>query len=328
MPQLTMNAAPSPAATPSQLTLTVAERESVAEGVVALTLADPAGKRLPDWTPGAHIDLVLPEGGTRQYSLCGDRWDAYTYRVGVLHERNGRGGSDFVHRQLSEGTHVGVGGPRNNFRLAPAQRYVFVAGGIGITPMLPMLQSAALMGAEAELLYLGRSRKTMPFLGELASYGDNVKVLPKDECGPVDLPSLLGDYLPGTKVYVCGPQRMLDSITEHCAGWPEGSLRTEHFAAKQQGAPARREAFEVELSRSGKTLVVEPGISVLDAIQSVGVNVLSSCRTGTCGTCEATVIAGIPDHRDSILTEAEQTAGDCMFPCVSRSCTDRLVLDL
>ena len=328
MPQPAVNTAPSPAIPSSQLTLAVVARESVADEVVALTLADPGGKRLPDWTPGAHIDLVLPEGGTRQYSLCGDRWNPYTYRVGVLRERDGRGGSDFVHRQLSEGTPIGVGGPRNNFRLVPAQRYVFVAGGIGITPMLPMLKSAALLGAEAELLYLGRSRKTMPFLGELASYGDNVKVLPKDEHGPVDLPSLLGDYLPGTKVYVCGPKRMLDTITKHCAEWPEGSLRTEHFAAKQQGAPVRKEAFELELCRSGKTLVVEPGISVLDAIQSVGVNVLSSCRTGTCGTCEATVIAGTPDHRDSILTEAEQAAGDCMFPCVSRSCTDPLVLDL
>jgi ferredoxin-NADP reductase len=152
MPQLAVNVATPPAVSSSQLNLTVAARESVAEGVVALTLADPSGKRLPDWTPGAHIDLVLPEGGTRQYSLCGDRWNAYTYRVGVRREPDGRGGSDFVHRQLSEGTHIGVGGPRNNFRLAPAERYVFVAGGIGITPMLPMLQSGALLGAEAELL--------------------------------------------------------------------------------------------------------------------------------------------------------------------------------
>lgn len=316
------------AAAPSQLTLKIVARQAAADGVVSLTLADPSGKRLPDWTPGSHIDLVLPTGGTRQYSLCGDRWDPHTYRVGVLHEPKGRGGSAFVHRELAVDSMVAVGGPRNNFRLLPAQRYTFLAGGIGITAMLPMLRNAVMLGAEAQLIYLGRSRTTMAFLDELTEFGDRVVVLPKDEHGMANLPSLIGQPLPGTKVYACGPQRMLDAIEEHCRDWPVGSLRTEHFTAKEQGEPARKDAFEVELASSGLTVTVEPGTSVLDAIQSLGANVLSSCRTGTCGTCEVTILEGKPDHRDSILNETERATGTCMFPCVSRSCSDRLVLDL
>src|SRR5919205_1697370 len=134
---------------PTTVTLAVTDKQLVADGVATLTLAHPDGRRLPDWTPGAHIDLVLPNGMTRQYSLCGDRWDAHTYRVGVLLEPEGRGGSSHVHEQLQPGHLVGVGGPRNNFPLVPAERYLFVAGGIGITPLLPMLQQAHLLGADS-----------------------------------------------------------------------------------------------------------------------------------------------------------------------------------
>jgi ferredoxin len=194
--------------------------------------------------------------------------------------------------------------------------------------MLPMIRSAARLGVDWRLLYLGRSRSTMAFLDELGQYGDAVTVLPKDEYGSADLPALIGQARPDTKVYVCGPERMLGAVEAHCADWPEGSLRTEHFAAKEQGEPARKEAFEVKLARSGMTLTVQPEDSVLDAIHDAGVSVLSSCRTGTCGTCEITVLDGTPDHRDSILSQTERAQGNCMFPCVSRSCSDRLVLDL
>jgi ferredoxin-NADP reductase len=320
---------PAPAAAlPSQLMLEVVAKEAVADGVVALTLADPSGKRLPDWTPGSHIDLILPTGHTRQYSLCGDRWDPSTYRVGILNERDGRGGSAFVHREITPGSLVAVGGPRNHFRLVPAREYVFIAGGIGITAIIPMIRSAARLGADWQLLYLGRSRRTMAFLDELEQYGDSVTLLPKDEHGRADLPALIGGPRPDAKVYVCGPERMLEAIEAHCSDWPEGSLRTEHFAAKDQGEPSRKEAFEVRLARTGTAVTVQPGVSILDAIQGAGASLLSSCRTGTCGTCEVTVLEGVPDHRDSILTPAERATGTSMFPCVSRSCTDRLVLDL
>ncbi|MFB4270782.1 PDR/VanB family oxidoreductase [Nonomuraea sp. GTA35] len=309
----------------SRLDLRVAAKAPVADGVVALTLAHPGGRRLPDWTPGAHLDLILPGGLTRQYSLCGDRWDPHTYRIGVLREPDGRGGSAYVHDTLAEGDTVAIGGPRNNFPLAPSERYLFIAGGIGITPLLPMIYQAELLGADWRLLYGGRTRASMAFLDELASYGSRVELVPQDERGLLDLPAELP---PDTKVYCCGPAGLLDAMERRAAGWPAGMLRTEHFVAKDLGAPARGEPFEVELRRTGRTLTVTRGQSVLQAINDAGVNVLSSCRQGLCGTCETTVLAGEVDHRDALLDDAERAAGDCMFVCVSRARSDRLVLDL
>jgi ferredoxin-NADP reductase len=306
----------------------VQEKVRVADDVVALTLAAPDGGRLPDWTPGAHVDLTLDNGLTRQYSLCGDRWDAHTYRVGVLLEPASRGGSRYVHEQLEPGHVLGLGGPRNHFPLVPAESYLFVAGGIGITPVLPMIAQADLLGAEWRLLYGGRTRGSMAFLDELSAYGDRVEVRPQDEHGLLDLAGFLGDPRPGTPVYACGPGPLLAAMERACAGWPARALRTERFVAAEQGAPVRTTAFDVELHRSGRTVTVAPDTSVLEALSAAGVEVLSSCRQGTCGTCETTVLAGVPDHRDSLLGDEERAAGDCMYPCVSRSCSDRLVLDL
>jgi ferredoxin-NADP reductase len=314
--------------TPHVVTLQVQGKTAEADDVVTLTLADPAGRRLPDWAPGAHVDLVLPNGLTRQYSLCGDRWDAYHYRVGVLREPIGRGGSAFVHDGLQAGQPVGVGGPRNNFPLVPSQRYLFVAGGIGITPILPMLHQADLVGAEWELLYGGRRRASMAFLDELAAYGDRVRIVPQDECGLLPLASFLGEPRADTRVYCCGPAPLLAAIEAACAPWPAHTLRTERFVAQEQAAPVRGGAFTVELARSARRVTVTPDRTVLDAVHAAGVDVLSSCRQGTCGTCETTVLDGIPDHRDSLLDDDDRAVGDCMYICVSRSCTDRLVLDL
>jgi ferredoxin-NADP reductase len=310
------------------VTLRVTAKTVVADGVASLELAHPDGRRLPDWTPGSHIDVMLPNGLTRQYSLCGDRWDAHSYRVGVLREPAGRGGSAYVHDELRPGDLVGVGGPRNNFPLVPARRYLFVGGGIGITPLLPMVHQADLLGVDWQLLYGGRRRASMAWLDELADYGDRVQVVPQDESGLLDLARFLGVPGPDVRVYCCGPPPLLAAIEAACASWPAHSLRTERFVAADQGTPARTLPFEVELARSGATVTVTPGVSVLDAVHAAGVDVLSSCRQGTCGTCETTVLAGTPDHRDSILEDDERAKGDCMFICVSRALDDRLVLDL
>jgi ferredoxin-NADP reductase len=309
-------------------TLVVTGKRAAADGVVELVLAHPDGKRLPDWAPGAHVDLMLPDGSTRQYSLCGSRWDAFRYRVGVLREPAGRGGSAFVHDRLRVGDTVGVGGPRNNFALVPSARYLFIAGGIGITPLLPMVHQADLLDADWDLVYGGRRRSSMAFLDELAGYGDRVHVHPEDEDGLLDLPAWLGEARPDTAVYCCGPGPLLDAVERACAGWPPHALRTERFVAKEQGAPVRDTPFEVRLVRSGTAVTVTPEVTVLDAVRAAGAQVLSSCQQGTCGTCETDVVAGVPDHRDSILADSERAAGDCMFICVSRSCSDRLVLDL
>ncbi|GLZ47784.1 ferredoxin [Actinomycetospora sp. NBRC 106375] len=308
--------------------LVVVAKEPAADDVVTLVLARPDGGRLPDWAPGAHIDVTLPTGATRQYSLCGDRWDAHTYRIGVLREPAGRGGSAYVHDELDTGDLVAFGGPRNDFAMVPSPRYLFVAGGIGITPLLPMIHQADLVGADWSLLYGGRRRGSMAFVGELARYGDRVHVRPEDEHGLLPLAAWLGDADDDTVVYCCGPAPLLDAAERAAAHRPRHRLRTERFTAPELGAPVRDAPFEVELARTGTTVTVLPQGTVLDAARRVGATALSSCEQGLCGTCETTVLAGVPDHRDSILADHERAAGDCMFPCVSRSCTDRLVLDL
>ncbi|MGW7571440.1 PDR/VanB family oxidoreductase [Streptomyces tendae] len=308
--------------------LVVARRETAADGVLVLTLRHPLDERLPAWEPGAHVDVVLGPGLERQYSLCGDPEDRAQWRIAVLREKDGRGGSAYVHGELRAGDEVRVRGPRNNFRLEPAPRYRFVAGGIGITPVLPMLAAAEEAGAEWTLLYGGRARAGMAFTEELARYGDRVTLVPEDESGLLDLASVLDDLPPDTLVYCCGPGPLLDAVEARC---PAGSLRVERFRPKEAdaGAPAEGEAeFDVVLARSGRTVVVPPGVSVLDAVRAAGVEVLYSCTEGTCGTCETEVVEGDPDHRDSVLTEEERAAGETMLICVSRCRGRRLVLDL
>lgn len=317
-----------PAAPTGQVSLTVVDKTAEADGVCRLRLADPAGGRVPDWTPGAHIDLGLANGTTRQYSLCGDRWDPHAYEVAVLRESGGRGGSAYIHDVLREGDTVQVGGPRNNFRLVPAEHYLFVAGGIGITPLLPMVEQAAMLGTPWTLLYGGRSRSSMAFLDRLARWGDRVLVRPQDTHGLLDLAGVLDAQPAGVKVYCCGPAPLLSAVEVAGRDLPAGHLRTERFSALDQGPPARTTAYEVELARSGRVLDVAPGISVLDALGEAGVPVLASCRQGVCGTCETSVLAGLPDHRDSLLDDDERRRGDTFFPCVSRSVSDRLVVDL
>ena len=307
----------------------VTAKEYKADGVVALTLRAVDGTPLPAWTPGAHVDLILADGApNRQYSLCGDVADLGAYRLGILRDPDGGGGSRHVHDRLTVGDVVRVRGPRNNFALVPAPRYLFIAGGIGITPILPMIAAAEAAGAEWRLVYGGRTRASMAFLDELAAHGDRVTVCPQDETGLLDLATLLGTPEPDTLVYCCGPEPLLAAVEDRCAAWPSRALHLERFSARPMGAPVRAEAFDVELVRSGLTLTVPPQRSILDVVEAAGIGVLSSCAEGTCGTCETGVLDGLPDHRDSVLTADERAANDCMLICVSRSCTARLVLDL
>ncbi|MGM9348733.1 PDR/VanB family oxidoreductase [Streptomyces salinarius] len=306
--------------------LVVGRRETAADGVLALTLRHPLGEPLPAWEPGAHVDVVLGPGLERQYSLCGDPADRTRWRIAVLRETDGRGGSAHVHEEVRTGDKLRVRGPRNNFRLEPAPRYRFVAGGIGITPILPMLAAAEEAGADWSLLYGGRTRAGLAFTRELGRYGDRVTIVPEDESGLLDLAPVLDDLPPDTLVYCCGPGPLLDAVEARC---PAGRLRLERFRPKEAAVVAPAEAeFEVVLARSGRTVAVPPGVSVLDAVREAGVEVLYSCTEGTCGTCETEVVEGEPDHRDSVLTEEERAAGETMLVCVSRCRGRRLVLDL
>ncbi len=305
------------------------DRTEVAEGVVSLTLADPGGGELPGWTPGAHVDLLLTPELTRQYSLCGSPSDRDRWRIGVLLDEGGRGGSKHVHAMVQPGTRVQVRGPRNNFPLAAAGRYVFVAGGIGITPLVPMIAEAEATEAEWRLHYGGRRRQSMAFVDELLErYGDRVEVWPEDEHGVLDLAAVLGQPQPGALVYTCGPEGLLQAVEARCAGWPAGSLHVERFAAKPVDGAAAVTTFEVVCQRSGITVTVPEDKSILEVVQDAGVAALSSCLEGVCGTCETAVVEGEPDHRDSLLTSDEKAAGDYMMICVSRCNGPRLVLDL
>lgn len=311
------------------LDLRVEQIRRESEGVVSVTLADPQGAALPAWTPGAHLDLVLP-GVTRQYSLCGDPHDRYAYRVAVLREERSRGGSRFVHDTLRVGDLVEVGGPRNRFPLVPAERYLFLAGGIGITPVLPMVAAAEAAGAQWSLAYGGRRRASMAFLGELAAYGDRADIMAEAERGPLDLDALLGTPRDDTAVYCCGPEGLLLAVEQRCASWPEGSLHVERFRAKAQPADetAHDREFEAVCERTGTTVRIPVGRSVLDCLEEAGVAVPSACREGVCGSCETKVLAGEVEHRDSLLSASERESGHTMMLCVSRAACDRLVLDL
>ncbi|MER5218765.1 PDR/VanB family oxidoreductase [Streptomyces sp. NPDC002838] len=318
----------------SEGTVTVVARRTVADGVVSLELAPTSVEPLPSWRPGAHIDVVLPTGVTRQYSLCGPvdpAGDTARWRVAVLREPDGRGGSRWIHDHVHEGGELRVRGPRNNFPLRPAAKYLFVGGGIGITPLLPMIAQAGAAGAEWSLLYGGRTRASMAFVPELEGYGERVTVRPQDRYGLLDLAGFLGDPDPSALVYCCGPAGLIDAVEAHCATWPAGALNVERFAATagpRSAGDGAEQPIEVELRASGTTLTVPPELSVLKAVEQAGIPVLSSCEEGICGSCETAVLEGEVDHRDSLLTEDERAANDTMLICVSRARGRHLVLDL
>jgi ferredoxin-NADP reductase len=308
--------------------VTVERRSLIADGVVALTLREARGRPLPSWSPGAHIDLVLDAGLVRQYSLCGDPHDEREWRIAVLREPEGRGGSAYVHDRLDAGARVRVRGPRNHFELAEAGSYLFIAGGIGITPILPMIAAAQAAGARWRLVYGGRRRASMAFRQTLTRYGARVSVRPQDETGLLDLDTLLGEARTDTLVYCCGPEPLLAAVERRCANWPSHALHVERFAPRPAVPSTPDGEFEVLLKRSGRTLTVPAGKTILKVVEEAGVPVLSSCQEGTCGTCETVVLDGRPEHRDSVLTDDEREAGDLMMICVSRSRDPRLVLDL
>ncbi|MEU4604127.1 PDR/VanB family oxidoreductase [Kribbella sp. NPDC023972] len=295
----------------------IAKITPLADETIGLTLRPVKGS-LPAWEPGAHIDLVLPSGLVRQYSIAGESDGAY--QVAVLREPEGRGGSAEIH-QLRAGTHIGMRGPRNKFPLVDAPAYLFIAGGIGITPFLPMI--AALGDRDWRLLYRGRSRASMAYAAELER-DDRVTLLPADEVARPDFAVLLADVAPGTAVYCCGPESLMKAVEEAMPS--HATLHTERFAATARSGAA--EAFEAVLQRSGVVVQVPAERSLLAAIHDVDPTLDASCEDGICGSCEVRVLGGVPDHRDDVLQNHERDRTDLMYPCVSRAKGRRIVLDV
>ncbi|GAF43292.1 PDR/VanB family oxidoreductase [Rhodococcus wratislaviensis] len=304
--------------------IVVAQQQETSE-VVSLELALPDGSELPTWTPGAHIDVAVGAAGVRQYSLCGDPQDRHRWRIGVLLERDGRGGSRYLHRESAPGNTLTVSLPRNNFALEPSRDYIFVAGGIGITPILPMIAAAHAEGATWTLHYGGRTRQSMAYLDEISEYGSRVRVLPQDECGLLPLDDILAGIGPDAQVYCCGPEPLLAAIE------PVDSqrLHVERFRPRSvDEALGPDRDFTVKIASTGATIRVGEDQSIVDALEDAGIVVETSCREGTCASCETPVLEGEVCHRDSVLTAHEREQSASIMLCVSRARTDLLVLDL
>jgi ferredoxin-NADP reductase len=322
-----------PAHHDSTVTLTVVGRNVVArdQDVVTLTFAGADGAPLPPWRPGAHLDIHLPSGRVRQYSLCGDPARQDSYRIAVRRIPDGGGGSAEMHDVLSVGSQVTTNGPRNAFPLtvpgygSPTQRLRFVAAGIGITPILPMMRHVDGLGVEWSMIYAGRNRDSLPFLDEVAEFGDRIEIRTDDERGVPTADQLLGDCPDGTAVYACGPAPMLTAIRAALAARDNVELHFERFAAPPV---IDGEEFSVRVASTGVTVRVGAQETLLSALQGADIWPPYSCRQGFCGTCRTRVLDGSVDHRDALLTEPERADG-MMLICISRAAKgQRLTLDL
>jgi ferredoxin-NADP reductase len=289
----------------------------------------PAGGSVAAFEPGAHIDVVLPNGAARQYSLVNEPRVRDRYVICVKHDAKSRGGSRFMHEQLRVGATIDVGAVRNNFHLAsgPAPA-LLVAGGIGVTPIVAMAEQLAIEGRPADVVYAARSRHDLAFLGRLGDAASHLTVHVDDEAGRVlDVAAIVSAAPEDAHLYCCGPGPMLDAFLASTATRPSHRVHFERFAAAAAPALAGG-AFTVELARSGRSLPVAENESILSALREAGITAASSCEEGICGTCEVRVIAGTPDHRDAILSAAERQANRSMMICCSRSIGERLVLDI
>ena len=322
-----------PAPIDPTLTLIVADRTVVAldENVVALTLASADGSSLPAWHPGAHLDIHLPSGRVRQYSLCGDPGRRDSYRIAVRRIPSGGGGSIEVHDALPMGASITTSGPRNAFPLtvpgygSPTRRIRFIAGGIGITPILPMLNLAEQLTVDWSMIYVGRSADSIPFVDEVRRFGDRVQIRIDDVEGLPTADDLLGEFLSGTTVYACGPAPMLTVIRQRLIGRDDVELHFERFAAPPV---IDGEQFTVTAASSKTEVTVAADETLLSALRRSGVNAPYSCQQGFCGTCRTRVLKGVVQHRDTLLTQPERDSG-MMLTCVSRAeAGSTLTLDL
>ena len=313
--------------------LRVVDRQTVAhdENVVALTFAAADGGPLPRWHPGAHIDVGLPSGRLRQYSLCGDPDRTDVYRIAVRRIPDGGGGSIEVHDVLEVGETATTQGPRNAFPLtvpgygSPTRRFRFIAGGIGITPILPMLALARRLGVDWSMVYAGRTRDSLPFLDEVTGYGDDVRIHTDDDGGLPTASDLLGDCQDGTAVYACGPAPMLTAIRSELAGRDKVELHFERFAAPPV---VDGKEFDVSVASTGQQIRVGADETLLTALKRADVDAPYSCQQGFCGTCRTRVLDGTVDHRDTLLTGPEHE-NRMMLICISRAADgSRLTLDL
>ncbi|MDP2547220.1 PDR/VanB family oxidoreductase [Oceanobacter sp. 4_MG-2023] len=318
------------------LTALVSQIRYEAEGIISIELRpEPGAADFPAFTAGSHIDLNLPNGMVRSYSLYNSPAEPNRYVVGILRDKKSRGGSEWVHRQLRVGTRLAISAPRNNFPLQPHNGHsVLVAGGIGITPVLCMFRELLQQGQSAELIYCARTRSEAAFIAEIEALttelGGTVRFRFDDEAGtPPNLEQLLQGQAASTHFYCCGPTPMLDAFEAACAQLNHANVHIERFAAVEIAASDdARSSYVVELARSGQIIQINPGDSLLERLEGEGLDLDCSCREGVCGACEVAVLEGEIDHRDGVLTKAERAANNTMMICVSGCKSSKLVLDI
>ncbi|MEX3007813.1 cytochrome P450/oxidoreductase [Hoeflea sp. TYP-13] len=310
--------------------ITVAEIKPEADGVIRLVLKDARGRKLPRWSPGSHVDLLVGDY-ERKYSLCGDADDRSCYQVAVLREDDGRGGSVHIHESVKTGATIKMRGPKNHFRLdETAGRYILIAGGIGITPILAKADRLKVLGKPYELHYAGRATASMSFIKRLQQdHGDFLSLYAKADGKRMDMVHLLDGLDNATQVYACGPERMLDQLQQMADDWPENTLHIEHFSAVDSALdPDKEHAFEAELRDSGLTVTVPADQTLLQTLQAAGIDVPCDCQEGLCGSCEVAVLDGDIDHRDKVLSMSERNANNRLMTCCSRAKGSKVTLAL
>jgi tetrachlorobenzoquinone reductase len=297
-----------------------------AEGIHLYEFRAVDGGSLPAFTAGAHIDLHLPNGLVRPYSLCNPQQETHRYVVGIKRDPASRGGSSYVHEQLKVGTVLQLGAPRNHFALhEEARNTVLLAGGIGVTPIACMVQRLRALGASFEVHYSVRRREEAAFMDVLAGPELHLHVDAENGNRPLPVADIVARAAQEAHLYCCGPAPMLDAFEAAGAGRPSGHVHLERFAA----APVVAEGgFTVQLARSGRSVGIARGCTILDTLRQEGIAVPASCEQGICGSCETRVLSGTPDHRDSLLSDEEKAANKVMMVCCSGSKGPLLVLDL
>lgn len=322
----------------NKIKVKIIEKNQLSEDVVSLVLEPVNTPHFPAWSPGTHAELELTiakvdgelETVYRHYSLCGDYENNQQWRIAILQEKEGRGGSIYIHQHLKVGDEIMLSEPKNHFEFKPRKKCIFIAGGIGITPILPMIRKANEMNIDWKLIYTARDRSRLVFVDELLSCGQDQVILNGDkEDGFIDLDSILAEADIETSVYSCGPQRLLDALDEKFKNTKNlWDLKIERFSAEVDENINVGKGFNVVIHSTGEKIFIASGKSILDTLKEKGFKVTSSCKNGICGSCETVVISGIPDHRDSVLSAEEREENETMMICVSRACSEELVLDI
>jgi ferredoxin-NADP reductase len=319
-----------------QRELRVTQMTLEAEGVLSLRLSRIEGnKPLPAWDPGAHIDVYVPDGTTRQYSLCGDPGDLASWQIAVLREPQGRGGSAFIHDELRVGDRLLVTRPKQSFALEDVPYHALVAGGVGITPIMAFAEHLDREGRPFQLTYGGRTEGSMAFRERLVRLGDRVRFLAEDRDGRPDLDDVVKQLPDGGLIYVCGPLALLRAVqaaAEAVHGPEQDLVRFELFSrtgvGPKESVPHDGESYELVLAKTGHTLRMKPEANILETVLALGIEVENDCRDGICGSCVTSILSGTVDHHDLVLTKKEQAAMDKMMICCSKPTCDRLELDL